>query len=393
MKKFKILIFLSIFTIFCFISIVYFYFLPIRGWSGLDIVVDKEGNLHFAQTESHWDIGSRREINELYYRKFSPEGELIIRPVKIGKNLKFLKQTIDSEDNLHIFAHFFLERFQYKKPIQDSTISYLKYFKIKNGKIILEKEIKGKNSLKPRIKGDTWIKPKEGSLKIGIDEEDNIYLSYLMEKLRLKEDEYHVGYAVEDIKIYFQKWNKDGEILIPPKEIKVNLRKKTLENFAGVSRNIVIYENEIYIPYKYLIVLNQEGNFVRLAGALPDLPIIPKNGHFLNFSDNGVVIGNDLYLFIGRPDNPPHLLHYKDYLLTCRKLNQKLEKIKEVDITKFSKSLLSPRPTILGIKATKDKNDNIFVGYYVNNGRNFFTTYYSKIDRECKVINERVRMR
>jgi hypothetical protein len=254
---------------------------------------------------------------------------------------------------------------------------------VKNGKVVFKKEIKrGVETRDPAV---------------GIDKDDNIYLIYSVWNPTKNDRGVTLSW---DIKHYFEKLNSKGENVIEPIEIKyappVGLNK------------IITDDNKLYfvttidskgseVVYKY-VEMDKNGNLLKLLDSpvkfftdiyfgdriigKKQIAVLKKDSFFFCF-DNSCTVdsNNNIYYFYSKKiiDSPKVYLQYKEF-------NKSGELIKENRITELTKV----DPVIFDIRAYIAKDENINIIYYINDGLNNFSVFYSKINAKGEVIIDKV---
>lgn len=121
------------------------------------------------------------------------------------------------------------------------------------------------------------------------------------------------------------------------------------------------------------------------------LPVLATDSSRLCFNNNCTVdSNNNVYYFYSLKEKKERKCY-----LQYKKFDQIGEVIKEGKITEFAKGPFYWifDPLIFDIRSYIDKNDNSNITYYINDGFNIFSAFYSKIDTEGKILIERFKIR
>ena len=351
-----------------------------------NVATDNEDNLHIV-----WSRSKSYYEQELYYKKLDSEGRTLINTTNLGSIKRLLhgpEIVVDSKNNVHIFVG--IEK-------EDVIIQHLI---VRNGVISFEREIK---------KGDETREP-----AVGIDNDDNIYLIYSVWNATRD----NRGIITDwDIRYYLEKLNRKGEILTGPVEI----RRLTFPEASGAkmlptSINKIIFSNDkLYFAirlsteqgpkFKYA-EMDKNGKILRFldssieyyANRYPAgktigkdlLAVLATGSSRLCFNDSCIVdSNNNVYYFYSFKEKGKHRCY-----LRYKKFDQMGKVIKEGKITEFAKDPLYWifDPVILDIQSCIDKNDNLNITYYTNDGFNNFSIFYSRMDKEGKILIERLKV-
>ena len=355
-----------------------------------NVVSDNESNLHIV-----WS-GSRFYYDQdLYYKKLDSEEKTLINTTNLGRIRRLLdgpEIAVDSKNNVHIFV-----------GIQKEDI-IIQHLIVENGVLSFKREIR---------KGDETREP-----MACIDNNDNIYLIYSVWNAIRDER----GITTDwDIRYYFERLNPKGEILTGPIEIEGLTSLEPNVEMTGSYINKIIFSNDkLYFPvgteqngdempgyrFKY-VELDKSGKLLRLLDSPIEYYVDRYSAYKTIEEEPFAVLAIDSYRLclensctIDSNNNVYYFYSLKKRgerkcYLQYKKFNQTGEIIKEGKITEFAKGPFYWifDSEIFNIRSYIDKNENLHITYYINDGFNKFSSFYSKIDTDGKILTERFKIR
>ena len=369
------------------IIIVSFFLFPLSNNQYPNITVDSQDNLHIV-----WVRGEDYE-QDLYYKKINPAGKTLIATKRLSRIERLLdgpEIVVDSQNNAHIFTGIEVKN--------DGMI--IQHLVVQNGEVSFERKIKrGKETREPVAT---------------IDDEDNIYLVYSVWNQEQNEES-AVGWKW-DIRYYLEKLNFKGELVLGPVEVQ-GLVFPEADRKPSYSNRIEIHNDKLYLAFffsdydsepilkmKYA-ELDKNGELIRLLDSPVEyyvdiysgerllwtqpLPVFTDESSRICLESDCVVdSNNNVYYYHGKGDGRRSYLEYK-------KFDQTGQIIKEGKITEFAKGPLFWifDPVIFNTKVHIDTNNNSHIIYYINNGYNKFSVFYSKVNANGQVLigNKKIR--
>lgn len=339
-----------------------------------NMAIDSQGNLYIV-----WVSGEESNYDQyLYFKKLAPSGKTLIGTQNLGNIGRLLtgpEVVIDSQNNIHVFTGN-----EIVKSANEGMI--IQHLIVKNSKVVFKREIK---------RGDETRDP-----LVGVDKDGYLYLIYSVWNATKDNRGVTINW---DIRYYFEKINSRGESLIGPIEIK----------YAPTFHRIVIDDNNFYfvtaidsrnreVVYKY-IEMDKNGNLVKLldspvkfstdiyfGGGIirkKSIAVLKKDSLLFCFDDSCTVdSNNNVYYFYSSKKNiesPQVYLQYKEF----NKSGEPIKEDKIIEVTEVN-------PHIFDIRAYTSEDGNMNIIYYINDGLNNFSVFYSKIDVKGKVIIEKL---
>ena len=378
------------------IVFVFVFLLPLAGAGNEspNVAVDNDGNLHIV-----WVSGNESSYEQdLYYKKLDSKGKTLINTTKLGRIERLLdgpEIVVDLKNNVHIFTGI-----EVLKSSKEGMI--IQHLIVNNGNVLFKREIKS---------GDEAREP-----AVAIDSEDNACLIYSV--WNAKKDERGIT-RDWDIRYYFEKIDSKGKILTGPVEIEDLAFPDVNDVVIPYGRKIIAHNDKLYFAiglidydseqrtkFKYAEI-DKDGKLIRIldspveyfvdryiydksSGKEP-LPVLADDPSHLCFSDSCTVDNNNnVYYFYSLKNRESHRCYLK-----YRKFDQTGKILEEGKITEFVKGPFYWifDPVIFDIRSYIDKNDNSNITYYINNGFNNFSAFYSKIDTEGRILIERLKIR
>ena len=318
------------------------------------IVVDSLNNVHLV-----WESEIAKNKEYLYYKKLDSNGNTLIDSTKLIKTNRLAGQTsgpetvIDSDNNLHVF----------KQEGEWTPRFWIRYLKIEDGKILENKKI--------------GIHTEARDQKVTIDKKDNIHLVW-NEWQQLENRDW-------DINLYYAKLSKKGDFIVGPKEI-INLND--IKGLHLEPNKIIVDDSDkVHISYadSRYIMLDSNGNILKEG----NLEGISEESLKLTFSfgDSGIIDSqNNLHLISSesKMSESASLIYTKkeDGEILVNKIIHKFgaEEPYEEEGIRFGRepAIFEPRVAL--------ENGNLHVIWYMNNGKNKFEIYYTKLDLNGDVL-------